>query len=70
MVNCIPLNDEREHERSTDCWCHPSVSWQDDAGNILGNGPMIIHNSADQREVLERIIDDGIPDKLWGVFGE
>jgi hypothetical protein len=67
MVNCIPLNDEREHERSTQCWCEPDVAWADhDTGIPYPNGPSIIHHAADGREACEEITGESLgPGKLW-----
>lgn len=70
MVNCIPINDEKAHEHSPQCWCQPTVTYLDEeTGAVFRNGPMVIHNSADQREVLERLIKEGVsPEQMWGVF--
>lgn len=66
MINCVPENDDREHEHSQSCWCNPSVRWKDDDGKIYPNGPIVIHEAADQRQVVERLIGEGIaPDKKW-----
>lgn len=46
MINIIPRNDLKEHEKSTTCDCNPKV--------IFENGEMIItHNSYDGREAIE-----------------
>jgi hypothetical protein len=48
-VNCAgrrvvwPLNDLRDHEIDGDCWCNP---FADDG--------VVVHNSMDRRELLER----------------
>lgn len=49
-----PVNDEREHEmESSVCWCNPEIKWKDENGDIFSDGPLIVHNSADCREVVE-----------------
>lgn len=67
MVNCIPLNDEREHEESTTCWCEPRVEWLDpETGMPYPNGPGIYHNAADGREACEEVTGESLaPDKQW-----
>lgn len=53
MVSVIPINDLRRH-REHDCWCRPHVEWIDpDTGLPYTNGPLVIHNSADGRELNE-----------------
>lgn len=42
----IPLNDWREHEASTACWCHPQ---QDEEVPDVW-----VHQPMDQRDRLER----------------
>lgn len=65
MVNVIPVNDEREHT-TQNCWCEPRMEWADAAGVPYPNGPLVIHNSADCREAVERLIGEGLaPDKKW-----
>jgi hypothetical protein len=69
MVNTIPINDERPHRRAPDCWCDPRVEWADEQGQIYPNGPMVIHNSADCREEVERLLGAGVgPEKKWAVY--
>ena len=41
--NVIPTDDLRDHVEGEECWCTP---WYD--------GDVLVHNSADQREVTER----------------
>jgi hypothetical protein len=43
-LHVVPLNDIREHEDSSDCWCKPNL----DEG-------VWIHNSMDGREFLEQL---------------
>lgn len=42
-VHVIPLNDYREHEETTECWCNPA---HDDG--------VVVHNALDGRELVER----------------
>jgi hypothetical protein len=67
MVSVVPLRDTRRHRRSTECWCEPSVEWlNDETGLPYANGPLVIHNSADGREVLEQ---QGKPTgKRWATY--
>jgi hypothetical protein len=61
MVNIIPVNDERPHEKSSECWCNPRVEWISPKDGLpYQRGPMIVHNSADCREVVERAIGEGV----------
>jgi len=49
MIHVFPLNDEREHDTgdTTTCWCDPKLDTE--------NSEMIvIHNSADCRELIEQ----------------
>lgn len=39
----IPDNDLQEHAETNDCWCLPK-----------NDGQIVIHNSADERELYER----------------
>lgn len=49
-----------------DCACSPRVVWIDPDTNLpYPNGPMVIHNSYDCREIAERIDGIGIPGKPW-----
>ncbi len=55
MVSVVPLHDSRRHRRSTECWCQPTVEWTDESTALpYANGPLVIHNSADGRELRER----------------
>lgn len=67
-VHTIPLNDEREHEQTTDCWCDPTVIWIDPKTGLpwANGGPMVVHNAADCREACELITGEAIePGKGW-----
>lgn len=62
MIHVIPINDDRGHEQSLDCWCKPVR--RREAGQFV-----MVHNSADGREWVEREIGEGVgQDKQWGVF--
>lgn len=61
MINVIPINDDKEHAHSTQCRCSPRCDWTD--------GLIVIHNSSDCRESVERLLNEGLgQDKEWGVF--
>lgn len=44
----LPNNDEREHDESEYCWCHPKSQRQPN-GNWV-----IVHNAMDGRELIEQ----------------
>lgn len=47
-IHVYPLNDEREHDTTgTICWCDPTL-------DTASGGMIIIHNSADMRELIEQ----------------
>ena len=53
----FPLNDEREHSLTPECWCEPRIEWADPMTGEIYSGPlapMVIHNAADCRETVER----------------
>jgi hypothetical protein len=67
-VHVIPLNDEQEHEKSTSCWCEPTVNWIDpDTNRPWANGScMVVHNAADCREFSEQVTGEGVsPSQKW-----
>lgn len=66
-VHVLPLNDDREHTTEGQCWCQPEMRWQDaETGEIYANGPMVIHNAADCREVSELVTGERMADgKTW-----
>jgi len=70
MISCVPVNDERQHEITVTCWCEPRVEWLDPDTGLpwaSGKGPMVVHRSADCREVCEDLTG-GEPlseDKKW-----
>lgn len=43
-VHVVPVDDLRDHEFSEDCWCNPRI--EEDV--------VIVHSSADERELYER----------------
>lgn len=43
MIHVIPINDLREHQCDTQCWCQPVID--DD---------VCVHNALDQRETYEQ----------------
>ncbi len=51
MINIVPVNDLKEHIKNSTCHCNPSIEFE--------NGEMIvIHNSYDGREFVEKLITD------------
>jgi len=53
-IHVLPINDLKEHDEESDqCWCNPRVEIGDSEG--LYEMPIIIHNSADGREITEGI---------------
>lgn len=49
IQHIYPLNDLKEHETNGEnCWCEPTEE------EIANNGLLIIHNSADGRELYEQ----------------
>jgi hypothetical protein len=46
-IHVVPIDDIREHEEHEACWCAPRVESE-------GYGVVIIHNSMDGRELVER----------------
>lgn len=68
MVNVVPVNDDKEHSLTQECWCNPKVNWIDSETNLpFPNGPMIVHNSSDQREFVEQALLEGMEDKPWAI---
>lgn len=71
MLNCAPLNDDREHEIGANCWCGPQVLWLDpDTGLPWENpdaNPFVVHNAADCRELVEQLTpgESMAPGKRW-----
>ena len=64
----LPLNDDREHEESAECWCDPLASYIDEETGLPypNNGLFIIHNAADHREFVEVALGEPMgPDKKW-----
>lgn len=71
MIHAVPRNDEREHDLTQTCWCEPRVEWIDpDTGLPYSHpaAPMVVHNSADCREVVEQVTGGPMEDgKVWEV---
>lgn len=69
MISVVPLNDEREH-CEIGCWCEPRIEWVDSGNGLpFNNGPKVIHNAADHREAVERLIGESLsPEKNWAIF--
>jgi hypothetical protein len=51
IFHVIPINDDKEHTESSVCKCHP-VAETLESGDIL-----IVHNSFDGREYVEKLIE-------------
>lgn len=50
-----PLRDERPHDTSgTVCWCNPRVEFNDPETGEAYFEPLVIHNAADCRELIEQ----------------
>lgn len=74
-VHTVPMNDEREHVLSAECWCEPRVLWtrvewtEPDTGlPRAAGGAIIVHNSADCRELGEIDEESAEPGKEWEVI--
>lgn len=46
-THITPVDDLREHLESRECWCAPQI---DRTGGVV----LVIHQSADGRELIER----------------
>lgn len=46
-VHVLPIHDLRAHQEARNCWCQPRVE-------AVGPGVVVIHQSADGRELIER----------------
>jgi hypothetical protein len=58
VMHIIPVADERDHDKTADCWCDPSLE-------ITNGSRIFTHNSADMREEFERCTGDALPGKAW-----
>lgn len=69
-LHVIPLNDERKHERSPQCWCEPDAQWVDgETGAPYPGGALYTHHAVDCREVVEAATGESLaPERQWGVF--
>jgi len=60
-IHVIPIGDEKPHETTHECACRPTVEWVDPTdGKPYENGPLVIHNSYDGREYVERAIGESL----------
>ncbi len=50
-VHVLPVDDLREHVETAQCWCNPKCSKVETFAG--GWGYVIVHNSADGRELAE-----------------
>ena len=70
-VHVVPVNDLRQHTLSALCWCAPRVDWRDPETGEHYRTPMITHNAADHREIVEDAMKllgyqaPSDPGKLW-----
>ena len=46
IIHVIPENDLQKHRLCRECWCKPTVDEEEPF--------MLVHNSADERELFER----------------
>lgn len=54
-MHVSPIRDEREHVlEGTQCWCHPEVLWNDPETGEPFTEALVVHNSADGRELIEQ----------------
>jgi hypothetical protein len=69
MIEVRPCNDERSHDDGLCCWCEPLVQWLDPETGLpwpSANGPLVVHNSADCREVCENLTGESLSkEKTW-----
>jgi uncharacterized protein YegP (UPF0339 family) len=49
-IHTLPVNDLKPHVETSACECHPRVE-------TTNGGIIVVHNSYDGREILERAID-------------
>lgn len=58
MISVIPLEDSKEHnqEEPSLCECNPKIEYIDpDTGMPWeGDGPLVVHNAFDARELFEQ----------------
>jgi hypothetical protein len=45
-MHILPIGDLREHDETRDCWCRPKLQ-------CVERTIIVIHNSADGRELIE-----------------
>jgi hypothetical protein len=51
MLHILPINDIEEHEELSTCKCNPKLI--EEKGELI-----LVHNSFDKREVIERLFED------------
>lgn len=49
-IHVMPVRDVQEHDEKRNCWCEPRVEYP----NPLTRRAVVVHNSADGRELIER----------------
>jgi hypothetical protein len=60
VQHIIPLEDDREHDISTWCWCGPeSVEVKDDGTTLW------VHQAADMREAYEKATGEAYKGRTW-----
>jgi hypothetical protein len=68
MTNVIPIDDTMPHQKHEGCWCGPTIVWLDHRTNLpLPDPPLLIHNSDDCRESVERLLGEGLDGKPWAL---
>lgn len=54
-IHVVPIDDLQEHvETGAPCCCRPKILWDDAITGERLDEPVIVHNSADGRELVER----------------
>ena len=48
VYHVLPIDDLQSHEESAQCACEPKIE---------ENGALVMHNSYDGREIVERAVD-------------
>jgi len=55
-THVVPINDMKEHIDSRDCWCKPSLKYEDITkiqDESKSKAVIVIHNSMDGRELID-----------------
>lgn len=60
-VHVYPVDDFMTHVlEGTGCSCEPRIEWLDpDTGLPYSNGPLVVHNALDRRELTEQYRESG-----------